>query len=555
MSYLDVPRLHFYGDFTADPSTINNQPDNYEMLAPPFSPPPSKLELGWIPNGSHAWTFEKCKVRTVIGSDGSPSRDALVGTKVFSSGSAPQSSPKLVDLDPEQQWVSMIFGLRIEIGDPASGTVSGVFQPQPLNDLAPSQTGAYYQSVLQDLVWSPDPASPALQELRRISPEALSIKFVVNLVPSRRLLPVRGTVTGTIGPAFPDEPANFLLGRLMRPPGPIVPVVIRGHVPPSLAVQSTQPNYTPFVVDGKRKKVIVDFGNTFQTFDHSGMQLVILPGRSTTAWIDLGAVDNSEAAFKATAAIQEFDVTEEQVSALTSSPLGVILAGSWILAEDANATSLAVTPMVCRLNPGESVQIDLVALSFGMPAAHQTIGIGFDNSRLQPVPDVPVGTPSSALQIPANGVTTDGDGRASFMLSAAPTGPGNPRGKLDGQVYGVGFHWPLADNPDPWTFVSVHVYDLVPVPAFPDWDDDVLPILGPYHDLYPYMANMIDLARPKTVLQNARQIERRLKYPETDPRQMPVTRDLSANKRQIVLNWLAQNAPDGPGGRTEDASG
>jgi hypothetical protein len=544
MSYLDVPRLHFYGDFTADPSTINNQPVNYELLAPPFSPPPSKLDLGWIPNGSHAWTFEKCKVRTVIGSDGLPSRDALVGTGVFSSGSVPKSSPKLVDLDPEQQWVSMIFGLRIEIGDPASGTVSGVFQPQPLNDLAPSQTGAYYQSVLQDLVWSPDPASPALQELRRISPEALSIKFVVNQKPGRALHPVGGTVTGTIGPAFPGEPANFLLGRLMRPPGPILPVVIRGHVPPSLVVQSTQPNYTPFVVDGKRKKVIVDFGNTFQTFDRSGMQLAILPGRSTPR-IDLGAVDNSVASFQARAAIQEFDVTEEQVSALKSSTLGVILGESWILAEDENATSLAVTPMVCRLNPGESVQIDLVALSFGVPAAHQTIGFGFDNRRFQPVPGVPVGTPSWALQLPVNGVTTDGNGRASFVLSAAPKGPGNPRGKLDGQIYGVGFHWPLAHNPDPWTFVSVHVYDLVPVPILPDWDNDVLPILGPYHDLYPYMANMINLADRKAVLRNARQIESRLKYPETDPRHMPVTRDLSANKRQIVLNWLAQKDASG----------
>jgi hypothetical protein len=30
MSYLDVPRLHFTGTFMANPSTINNDPLNYD---------------------------------------------------------------------------------------------------------------------------------------------------------------------------------------------------------------------------------------------------------------------------------------------------------------------------------------------------------------------------------------------------------------------------------------------------------------------------------------------------------------------------------------------
>lgn len=569
MSYLDVPRLHFFGTFTADPSTLNNDADNYGQLEPPFSPPPPGLDPGWNPNGSHAWTFEGCTVQTVVGPDGSSVQDPLVGTAVSSAATAPNSSPKLVDLDTEQQLVSMIFGLQIQVGDSTSGTVTGNFQPQPFNDLG---QGAYYQSVLQDLTWSSDLASPVLQELQKLSPDALSIKFNVNLI-SNSPPPAQGSITGTIGPVIGDEPPNFLLGRLMRPQTPSNEPAVKGHAPPQLAAQSKQAplNYTPFVVNGDRGKVVVDFGNTFplsafnppQPVNPGPMQVAILPGQGSPQI--LGSVENTSAAYQATAAIQEFGVTAEQVSLLQSSILGVLLEGSPTLAEDEKATYLAVTPMVCRLNPGDSNPIDLVALSFGTPIANQTIDLLDASNRLGTIaPGIPVGTPREALLVTGKdgvarplgqptSVTTDANGRTSFTLTAAPQGPRNPRGNIDGQVYGVGFSWQLAGHSlDPHVFVSVHVYDLVSVPDSPDWENDVLPILGPYFDLYPYMNDPIgiDLADQQSVLANAGEITIRLLLPITDPRHMPVTRDLSNDKRQIVLNWLAQQKLGGQGGAT-----
>lgn len=550
MSYLDVPRLHFFGNFTANPSTLNNDPTNYEQLEPPFQPPP-QLDPGWNPDGDHTWAFQGCTVQTVIGPEGSPAQDPLVGTAVSSTGTEPNSNPKLVDLDPEQQLVSTIFGLQIQIGDAASGWVQGYFQPQPFLDLtgtAAGWPGAYYQSVLQNLTWSTELASPVLQELRKISPDALSIKF--DLVQAQQGPPASGSITGTIGPASPGAPANFLLGRLMRPVSSRK-LAVRERVAPQAALQGAPPslNYTPFVVDGSRGKVVVDFGNSQAVGGPDTMQVAILPSQGSPQV--LGTVDTTQASYQAMAAIQEFNVTAEQISLLQSSILGVLFNGSPILAEDASATSLAVTPMVFRLNPGDSAQVDLVALSFGVPAASQTIQIQIDNNQLQPSndPNQPVGTPTSALQFPAS-VTTDANGRASFTLTATPEGPGHPRSGLDGQVYGVGFNWPLSPSPDPWIFVSVHVYDLVPVPASPDWQNDVLPILGPYHDLYPFMAQLINLADPAAVLESAQAIAFRMQVPIADPRHMPVTRDLSANKRQIVLNWLQQQAQSGPGGTT-----
>ncbi len=592
MSYLDVPRLHFFGTFLANPSTLNNIPINYDL-------PPSQTALGadgnqnWNPMGSHSWTLEGCSVQTVTGPGGSSLQDPLVGTPVSSSAtpptpptctysppSGPQSTPKLVDLDTEQQRASMIFGLQLQIGDSSSGTVTGTFQPQPFLDLyggASQYGGAYYQSVLQDLTWSTNLISPVLQELQKISPDALSIKFnlLANATGLKDGQPKPGSIAGTIGPVSCGEPANFLLGRLMRPPA-LSSASFIGHVAQNLSAAPPQLNYAPFVVDGNRGKVIVDFGNSFlmsfptsantpQPVDVGTLQVVIVPSQGFSQV--LGMVENTAASYQTTAAIQEFDVTAEQVSLLQSSILAVLPEGSQAaLAEDENATYLGVTPMVCRLDPGTQVTIDLVALSFGSPAANQTIGIQWNNEPLiqqeqGDPPGPPVGTPASALQFPES-VTTDANGQASFKLIATKEGPGNPRGNwnsqsysLDGQVYGIGFSWKLQPNPDPCVFVSVHVYESVSVPDSPDWNNDVLPILQPYAELYPFMKKFLDLSNQGQVLKFAEYITCRMGLSENDPRYMPVTRDLSTNKKQIVLKWLAQNAPSSQGGGQGGATG
>ena len=44
MSYLDAPRIHFFGTFFANPSTINNTLSNFDLKPP--------LDLQWNPDGS-----------------------------------------------------------------------------------------------------------------------------------------------------------------------------------------------------------------------------------------------------------------------------------------------------------------------------------------------------------------------------------------------------------------------------------------------------------------------------------------------------------------------
>jgi hypothetical protein len=94
MSYLDVPRLHFTGTFMANPSTINNDPNNYQPVTDPIN-----LDLSWNPYGSHAWTIN-ATVQSFVDTNGQlhTSGDPLIGAAFESY--MPQYLPtKLVDLD------------------------------------------------------------------------------------------------------------------------------------------------------------------------------------------------------------------------------------------------------------------------------------------------------------------------------------------------------------------------------------------------------------------------------------------------------------------------
>src|SRR5215210_6485947 len=131
MSSLDVPRIHFGGLFYAAPSTINNTDGNYTIaeVADVFPQP------GWNPTGVAYFWLSQCMVLSAVGAGGPPvSGDPIVGALVETPSQPPQSMPdgitydvaKLVDLDPDQQGRSAIYGLRIYVTLPGGGYFSGL---------------------------------------------------------------------------------------------------------------------------------------------------------------------------------------------------------------------------------------------------------------------------------------------------------------------------------------------------------------------------------------------------------------------------------------------
>jgi hypothetical protein len=137
MSYLGYPRIHFAGMFQADPSTVNNDPahfDDARFLARYQLPGAGATNGWWNPRGSGAWRIRDCKVTSVLSADGRQAADVSATAMVAQADD--RVNAKLVDLDPAQQQVSMVFGLRVALRFPngRDGFV-GTFAPISFSDL------------------------------------------------------------------------------------------------------------------------------------------------------------------------------------------------------------------------------------------------------------------------------------------------------------------------------------------------------------------------------------------------------------------------------------
>ncbi|HKP12513.1 MAG TPA: hypothetical protein VJZ91_10400, partial [Blastocatellia bacterium] len=274
-------------------------------------------------------------------------------------------------------------------------------------------------------------------------------------------------------------------------------------------------------------------------------QAAIVPANAPP--VILGDIKYSQSDYDTTACIQEFALTDAQLGQIATTPVGVVQATAArggnpasttvLLQENPAGAYVNATQFVYRLNPGDVVGVELIATQFGEPAVNQTITLNYDNSQIGSS-----GQPQSALTFPAS-VTTGVGGRASFCLTAGD--PGNPRPYIDGQVYGVGFSWALDSDPefppDPNKFISVRVYD--PFEQAPTWAN-LQPILQQYARLYPFMSQKVmNIADLQTIQSNLQALLMVLNIPMTDPRYMPVTRDLSRDKRQRLIEWLNLGAP------------
>jgi hypothetical protein len=165
------------------------------------------------------------------------------------------------------------------------------------------------------------------------------------------------------------------------------------------------------------------------------------------------------------------------------------------------------------------------------------------------VPDAEPVDPARGTSV----VRTGADGTVAVRIRAAD--PRNPRGDVDGAVASIGYSPRLepsgnlgttATGLDPrLDVIVVHARDQYSVPEIPDWARDVQPVLAQYSRLYPIMGHhLADLGDLDAVLPWRTAMLFALSRPLADPNHMPVTRDLSAAKRETILRWLRQLGPE-----------
>ena len=120
-SYLQAPRIHFAGRFRADVNTINNK--NLNFLLSTLNQETDGL---WNPGGSNTWAMIDCVVTSVVYEDErgannvftSLSDDSAIGLPLVNNPG--RSFAKLVDVDPDKQTSSTIYGMDLGVNwDPS----------------------------------------------------------------------------------------------------------------------------------------------------------------------------------------------------------------------------------------------------------------------------------------------------------------------------------------------------------------------------------------------------------------------------------------------------
>jgi hypothetical protein len=585
MSFLHRVRLAFQGTFQADASTVNNDVRHYDNAS--FQPAyqefqkPGHVENGWWnPTGSGAFRLLDCRVTGVWYSDGTcatdPAADPIIGALV--GGSSDRTSGKIVDIDPQWQLASELWGVHVRLIDPASADwLGGHYRPNSFRDLwfnrniaadGDRAASATFQSVLEHVTFRAEAAarSRALRELQAATADQrLSIRMATFGYQDDVSQPgfTLGTLIGAIGPYLPGEPTSFVRGRRFTPASGF----------------TSWSGMTWFTgsIDEPSRSLFLDLSNAFQITDPAGTPVDV--GRVFVGALKQASLrENTPVSpdtfepfaeipyqdprwLQATGGVFAAELTEAQVALARGAPLALVVRNEFNpgavgmgpdivgIRESDDGLLVGAEPVVSRVDGGGIANVSIYASRYGVPLADTAIQIGQTGPSPQQGggspknPDPPpakipdIGVPIDKIELPRS-VTTDPTGVAALAIQTQS--PGNPRGYLDGQLYLIDYRLPGQGNQarSAFDFVVVHVRDQFDAPAEPSWRD-IQPIFLQYGNLYPIMSKrLINLADPADVKAHAKLLHFAFTREISDPNYMPVTRDLSEGKRLAIIRWL-----------------
>jgi hypothetical protein len=583
MSYLDQPRINFTGRFFTNVSTINNVLANYDPSRPIVAP-------GWNPNGIALFKFDSC---TVTGVQAPGDNSQLIGAPLTSVNKPVPG--KLVDLDPQQQMLSQVIGVALNLTTEAGAGFQGVLAPCNFQDIwgrAPSGEGnaggsnasVIFVSTLNAVQWTNADQVEALKLLRDATQDSqLAIRFVIGsyfFADPTDPASGYGTLTGSIGPYLEGDPVQFVRRRFMPPAVAQVEIgdesasaaSISGDESASAArpqpthadyelkeeavaasVADSLPQFQAgfFQLDPENCRLSLDLANSIPVASFAGPPLSIGQLRAVIAAPDGSTDEVLDQPFEFTDEINstqggiiDVSLTPDQCQKLQGMRAGVELqqdtGGDWttILVEHQTGKYVSISPFTARAVGGENVTFELQAFQWGAALANETL-----NLSAQPAS----GTPASLVINGGSGsAVTDTNGLAVFTVDT-PTQLNIParRQQLASLVYLLNGPWSNLNGVTassgilPAAVVVWQPYADAGIPN-PTWKDQVQPIFDEYMRIYPGMKNIMDLTQLSVVEANLKKLFEVLSLPFDAPHTMPVTRDLSSQKIDVIKTWLTK---------------
>lgn len=603
MGYLGLPRIHLLGRFFADPSTVNNDPSHYDPAVTDPSPwqQPNGLHRFTFPDvtvvscidASGDLVLDDPLVGASVTSTDQPSPAKLVDLDVYQ-----QAVPVIYGFNLQIQVTSTqtlvgsldpcaLNSLRTSRVLPTRGW-------QDWDGYGESSFGgdSYASGVYQGLLrvqakdW-PAGAAGVLAELRSATvtePDGtilLAIRMVVDdfqNVPGQRDFST-GRVLATIGPLEPDEVAiPSVVGGRRLIPRPIDPKTDPWNWPDFGNVPAV------FVDRGSAgKRLVLDLANAMALLQPGGTPVptgdlaVALKGVSYAP----GTFQANQDLYESFGGIVELPVPDAYWPQ-RSAPLQIFtsrtdIGGPILWAEDPAAPHIEAADRVFRMAPssGQAVAVSTVRITRqGAPWTGITPGVlvqpvfaGICGATVPPQAGYPGDTPQASGALVASASAVDAQGNCQITLKVTKD-PGSRTAELDGQLYFVVVYDPTEPPPDlevvppdQEALISVVVDSAFTGTA--DWST-VSEILAPYVKLYPGMTDMIDLSQeqafftfsvnppwaamdptatpwkiPDGRVIKAGAIPLFMTRAIDDPRLMPVTRDLSTAKRDLILTYIA----------------
>lgn len=525
MSYLDTPRLSFHGKIMADPSTINNDRENFSSDAPKES---------WNEPGKHHCIFKDVEIFSVTTEQGVDTElDLSIGVKVET---PPAPVPgKMVDIDPVRQRRTALFGVRIGF-QASDGTMllQGDLEFAHLRDLwggrRPSGSrlfdyGGVFSCELINLEWNivGSHNDSAFGKLKSLSPEKLAFHFTMCGYQANSDHPdfAHCDVSGVVGPIFDQDiggqgVCSQLAGLMPHPDGR------QGLVPTGSNV--------PLQLNKDEGNIVLDLSNAIPEG---------IDGNTLIGQVDIGYLDNaysfhvlksipySNGQYKGTCGVESISLDAAELDSIRDEITALNIQGNIYL--DLNkGLNIQANQVAFRMEPSSEVEVAILVSDDSVPLKNVVIEaslVSFDDS--------------DCLSF-QHSVLSDDFGKATLRIDAArPTNfPVFPNGATQKILLKI-----VQDGRTATLDLDITVLKGAEYIEFPTWEN-VRELFESYHYLYPVMQYLklnehetFQDAAMRARLQNVMQLSK------DNPLHMPVTRDISDEWLKIIFRWFELGAP------------